>query len=502
MSVEQDEPSPTASRPSGGPPADKLVAGGALAGRPAAGGPPPEKPVASEPSPVSDEPVSPAATISDIPVFPPPASPGVAGTTVPDGFAAGTPPPGVPFQGGPAPGGPLPPGGLARRSAVRRKRAMIIAGAAVAAAALVAVGAMTVVGDGGSEKKAPRPTVAAPSTWSLEAGQQLTAAPGLRYDGTLTVAGKPVQARLRVTRTGMASGTLTAGQLKADVIAVDGVTYIKAGLAFWRDYAGEGARPDNFAGRWSKAPATVPGFDVPTLLAPKAIAGRLAKAPAKPPVEDVNGTRAYRIKTPGADYLITATVPYRLLGVWTAGRGDPRFTVTPLPDAAPVFAELRPRVAKLGGAADPALRFAPGKLSFVNCDQNTNGCTVSVPATLSAPDTTVPDGARAALYAAVVSKGRPLGSCAGSGDVPASRALVLRCTVTGRAWRTWMKAALEKPGPHPYEAQARVIGEAVAVTAVPDLLAMVDRERRKTKPPAARPPGQAGTQAEGEHPGP
>ncbi|MFD0685714.1 hypothetical protein [Actinomadura fibrosa] len=370
---------------------------------------------------------------------------------------------------------------------------MIIAG--VAAAAVVAVGVTAAVAftGGGSEAKKPKPTAAATSAWSREVRRVLASSPGLRYDGTMSVDGKPVQARLRVTRAGSASGTLTAGALKADVVAVDDVTYIKAGTAFWRDYVGETAHPENFAGRWSKAPAALPGFDVPDVLGPASIAARLAKAAADPSAEDVNGVRALKVRTRGADYLVSAAAPYRLLAVRTAGRGDPRFTVTEIPDAAPLFAEIRPRVAALGGAADPALHFTPGKLTFVNCDQNTNGCTVSVPATLASPEGAVPAGARAALRASIDTRGRPLGSCAASSPVPSDRSLTLRCTVQGRAWRTWMKAALDQPGAHPYEARARVVGEAVAAAEVPGLLAAIDKERAASR----RAPGASATPSAG-----
>ncbi|MUN42438.1 hypothetical protein [Actinomadura litoris] len=521
MSVEQDEPSSAAPRPTPAP-GDKLVAGGPASWRPVAGGPEPERPVAAEPAssapapsdtaPSEDAPAgeasAEAAAVEQAPAGQAPVgeAAGIADTTVPDGFAAPAvgvasatvtdvpvpevlapvspratvpdgfqptlPPPPLPPSPGAVPPGP---GG--------RPLKLIVAGAVAAAVVVAGVGALALTSGGGTEKEAPKKASPPPSSWALGAGRQLTSGPGLRYDGTLTVDGRPVQARLRVTRAGSASGTLTAGALKADVVAVDGVTYLRAPVAFWRDYAGETSHPDNYAGRWAKAPASLPGFDVPDVLGPKSIAGRLARAKPNPPTEDVNGVRAYRVKTDGADYLVTAAAPHALLAVRAAGPRGPRFTSAPLGDPVGLFSEVRARVAGLGGAADPGLRFAPGKLEFVNCNQNTNGCTVSVPAVLSSPEGDVPRGARAALRTAIVSKGRPLGSCTGSEPVPSGRRVELRCTVTGRPWRTWMKAALDKPGPHPYEAQARVVGEAVALADVPRLLAKIDKERGKKPKP-------------------
>ncbi|URN09075.1 hypothetical protein LUW74_40810 [Actinomadura madurae] len=300
----------------------------------------------------------------------------------------------------------------------RRARVLVVAGAAAVLAAAVAVTAGALAGGGEAPKKEPEATVsAAPPAWTVAAGRALTSGTGLRYDGTLTVNGQPVQAHLRVTPSGAVTGTFTAGLLKADVVAIDGDTYLKAAPAFWQTYAGGVAHPEYYAGRWSKAPASMPGFDVPDVLGPEAIAESLAKAPAEPPTENVNGVRAYRVKTPGAEYLLTAAAPHRLLAVRPAGQAGPRFTVAPVTAPATLFAELRPRVARLGGAADPGLRFTPGTLTFRNCDQNTNGCTVSVPATLASP--------------AGGGAGRGAGRAAGGDHVPGQAARVVHRVGSG-----------------------------------------------------------------------
>lgn len=392
-----------------------------------------------------------------------PGDPGMPGMAAPPGMAGMPLPPGI--------GGPPPHGGRLR------KRLATGAGVAVVVAAAATVAVVFISDDDGPGKPRPKASSTAPSAWALEAGRQLTSGAGFRYQGTLTAAnGRPVQADLQVTAAGSAVGTLTAGALSAEVVAAGGGTYIKAGTQFWREYAGESAHPDNYAGRWSKAPAAVPGFDVPDVLGAQAIAKTLTRAPAKPPTETVNGVRAYKIKTSAANYLVSSAAPYRLIAVQAAGADAARFGVADLPSPAALFARLRPRVKALAGAADPSLHFAPGKLAFVNCDQNTAGCTVRVPATLSSPDT-VPDGARAALHASITSRGTPLGSCTASAPVPSDRSSVLTCTVAGRAWRAWVKSALDHPGSYPYSAQARVVGEALTAADVRTLLAKLDKER-------------------------
>jgi hypothetical protein len=370
---------------------------------------------------------------------------------------------------------------------------MAVAGAAaVVVVAGVVVAAVAFGGEGEPAKKKVTPTVSAPPpAWTVEAGHRLTSGTGLRYDGTVTLKGQPVQAHVRVTPSGSATGRITAGTLTADVVAIDGTTYLKAGIDFWRAFAGETTHPEYYAGRWSKAPASVPGFDVPDVLAPESIAEALSKTSGNPPTEDVNGVRAYRIKTSAADYLITAVPPYRLLSVRGAGQNAPQFTAAPVAAPATLFTELRPRVAALGGAPDPTLDFRPGTLTFSNCDQNTNGCTVSLPATLTAPQGSVPDGARAALRADISSRGEALGSCKASGPVQADRSVVLRCTVTSKRWRNWMRKALDNPGSYPYTASARVVGEALDAEDVPKLLAQVDRERKAVLKPHPATPNPA-----------
>ncbi|MGH3240227.1 MAG: hypothetical protein ACRDNL_07590, partial [Spirillospora sp.] len=111
--------------------------------------------------------------------------------------------------------------------------------------------------------------------------------------------------------------------------------------------------------------------------------------------------------------------------------------------------------------------------------------------TLTTPQGAAPSGARAALRASITSQGRPLGSCTTSGPVPAAKELTLSCTVTGRQWRVWMRAALDNPGSYPYSATAHVVGEAVDAGDVPKLLALVDRERRAVVKPRPKPSGSS-----------
>ncbi|WP_395110823.1 hypothetical protein [Actinomadura sp. SCN-SB] len=364
-----------------------------------------------------------------------------------------------------------------------RRRPALVAGAVVVLLAAVVTFALLATSDdeGRRQGATAKPT---PPEWSQEAGRWLTSLPGLRYAGTMTLAGRPVQVRLTVTRAGLGTGRLTDGTVSADLVAIDGSTYVKGGTAFWRAYSGEAARAGSFAGRWAKVPSALSGLaDVSDILGPRSIATRLGSAGRWSTVK-VGTTPAYRVRTAEADYFVTTSAPYRLVRVRAAGQGRPQFAVSPLANTAAAFTELRPRVAALGGAGDPTLRFQPGKPDFVNCNDNMSGCTLSVDATLTSPRGTVPAGARAAMRATITAEGRTLGSCTGSAPVPAGRTVELRCKVTSPGWRSWLRVVRETPGPHPYEGYARVIGEAVAASDVDRLLDLVDREREQVISPS------------------
>jgi hypothetical protein len=381
----------------------------------------------------------------------------------------------------------------------RKSRAARVVVGCVGAVAVLAGGATAyVLVSGGEEsRKNNEPRADAPvAGWAVRAGRDMRAMAVVQYDGALRgEAGQSARLRLKVTRSGAATGRLSLGGRQFDVVTVGGDTYIKADTAFWRRYGTDSAHPENYAGRWSKAPESMPGLDVANVLAPESIARALVKASGKASLENVGGTPVYRVKTPKADYLVTRSAPYRLLRVQVAGNGDPALSVTRLTQPAPVFTELRPRVAALVGAADPSVRFRAGKLTFLNCNENVSGCTVSVPATMTVPESgPVPQGARAALRATITADGRTLGSCTGSGAVPANRSLVLRCTVRSAGWRAWMRQARDTPGEHAYEAQARVVGQALTAGEVGRLLARLDRERAALAP-ARRTTPSAGASA-------
>ncbi|MBA9001377.1 hypothetical protein [Thermomonospora cellulosilytica] len=354
----------------------------------------------------------------------------------------------------------------------------VIAGLAVTllVGALVALG--LVAGDGPDGATAGSRTSGGPSapSWSARAAARLAALPALRYTGTFTSNGRTVQAVLSVTRAGSAVGTLTMGGEQARLVTVDGATYLHGGPSFWAGATGPATRPEDFAGRWSKAPVTLLGFDPQDLLSPSAIARAVRGAPVTGSTGYVGDRLVHRVETRQGVYSVTLAEPHDLLQV--EGASNARFAVTAVADAAPVLAELRRRVAALGGARDPGVGFDHGELTFVNCNENVSGCTLQLPVSVRAPLVAgePAEAARAVLVATISADGRALGSCTGARSVEATGRAVLTCTVTSPGWRAWMRRARDTPGRHEYTAQARVIGEAVSPDRVRELLALVDRE--------------------------
>ncbi|HEX2313516.1 MAG TPA: hypothetical protein VHJ17_07290, partial [Thermomonospora sp.] len=327
--------------------------------------------------------------------------------------------------------------------------------------------------DSGTRPAAPR--------WTGKAAGRLGTLPALRYTGTFTSSGQPVRVRLTVTRAGSAVGTLTKGGVRAELVSVGGTTFLKGGPAYWTSAGGPTARPEDFAGRWSKAPATVLGFDVRAFLSPSSIADLVRKAPEEGSTGTVAGRPAHRVTTSLGAYWLSAAEPHELLRV--EGVSDTRLDVAPVPDAAPALAELRRRVAALGGARDPGVRFEPGRLEFVNCNENVSGCTVRLPVSTETPviadgtGTSAPPPVRAVMTATISADGRALGACTVTRSLGTARRGTLSCTVASSGWKSWMRRARDVPGRHEYTAQARVVAVAVPPDQVAALVAAVDRER-------------------------
>ncbi|RAY15232.1 hypothetical protein DPM19_10995 [Actinomadura craniellae] len=301
----------------------------------------------------------------------------------------------------------------------------------------------------------------------------LNATPGMNYTGTLSSAGDDMQVRLSMTKGGSGTGTLTASGRRIDVLVADGATYLRADSAFWRARPGTAATPGDFAGRWTKAPASALGFDLEDALAPAEIGRRLRPARPAARTENINGVPAFRVPTARGDHYFAAAAPHRLLRIRS---GTLRVDADPATDMSAVFPELRDRIRRLSGARDPAVRFqAQGKLQFSNCNNNVSGCTLKMTAASLSPG--AEGRVRAVMIGTITVGRRALGTCT-AGKPLTSTTVDLSCTVRSQGWQTWMQRARTTPGTHRYAAQARVVAEAVSAADVAALLARIDREER------------------------
>jgi hypothetical protein len=346
---------------------------------------------------------------------------------------------------------------------------------------IVAAGVAVAVSGGGDKKKKTTATESTSDTAGLagKAAQNLAAAPALRYSGSFSSGGATMQAQLSVTKAGSASGSITVGGDKADLVVVDGSTYLKAGKTFWRSHGGVTSNPEDYADRWSRAPSSTLDLDIKAILAPGSLVQRLQAAGPQPTsgTEDVNGAPATKVTTPDGDFYVSTSQPYKVLRVQSSGADTYQFDVAELSaaDVTALFTTLRGNVKKLTGALDPGVRFLPsGSLKFSNC--GSSGCTLkySVTSVSLSGDSSV----RAVLKATIRASNRDLGSCTDTRNVGSAKKLDLSCTVRSGGWKSWVRWARSTPGSHRYEAKARVVAEAVSVSDVNGLLAKIDQEQQ------------------------
>jgi hypothetical protein len=396
--------------------------------------------------------------------------------------------PGAPGYGG-TPGGPgtdsgwmpsYPPGPPAHKST---NKPLIIGGVAAGVIVLLVlvVGVIGLSGGGDDGDKTSPPTVAASNTGAAgasRAAQSLGAVPALRYNGSFSSGGDDFDAQLSVTKGGSATGTITVGGDRADLVSVDGDTYLKAPKAFWRDQGGVTTNPEDFAGRWAKAPDSAINLDIKNVLAASAVIRGLQGVSSYQPAggtQDVNGTPAVKVTGADAEYYISTANPPKLVRIVGTGTDTYQFDVSEVATAevGTLFQQLRDQVRALTGARDPSVRFLPtAKIKASNC--GLASCTMKLTVT-----TLSVGGGGSSFRAIMLGKitaggrtGRTLGTCSDSATTTAGKRLALSCTVRGGAWSSWVRGVR---GSASYYVQARTVAESGDVD---NLLSAVDREQQ------------------------
>jgi hypothetical protein len=402
------------------------------------------------------------------------------------GWAAGSPPGSA---AGSAPGSAWPPSPSypppsypPEQPPGRNNRPLIIGGIAggVVVLLVVVVAIIGMTGGGSRDGTTDPPTAAAGNDGAARANQAvqgLGAVPALRYSGTFSSGGEDFQAQLSVTKAGSATGTIKIGSATAGLVSVDGKTYLKAPRSFWRDQGGVTANPEDFAGRWARAPESAFNLDIKNVLAAGAIIQGLRGVGTSQPAagtENVNGTPAVKVTGTDAEYYLSTANPPKLLRIAGVGTNSYQFDVTEVAptEVATLFQQLREEVRALAGARDPSVRFLPAaKIKTSNCGPSS--CTMKLTVT------TVSIGGGSRFRAVMLGKitqggpaGRTLGTCTDRVSSSSGRRISMSCTVRGGAWSAWVRGIR---GSAKYYVQARTVAEAVDASA---LLSAVDQEQR------------------------
>jgi hypothetical protein len=229
--------------------------------------------------------------------------------------------------------------GRLRRTALRAVTALL--------ATAPAAGCTVQVAGSGTVQPAPPATARGAAYLAM---LTLSAASAVHYRGSFDDQGDTVGLDATVTSAGEATGALTTGGHRIELLVLQGVTYLRAPEAFWTSGGGSSnGVTRRYAANWVRVPATVFGLDVGTVLAPGALAR--SQRPVLPgiaaghvgdlPRATAGGVRTVRIDAQGTDYQVSADQPYRLLRLATP--------------AVPRFAPGQHRV-----PAPPPARVAPG----------------------------------------------------------------------------------------------------------------------------------------------
>ncbi len=322
------------------------------------------------------------------------------------------------------------------------------------------------------------PVFAAARTAIVELGK----APGLRYRGD--------SVDVRVTGAGEAVGTISHGGRRAELLVVDGGTYVRGGKEIW----GGDDRADAFAGRWVASNDDVG----PPVLTPEKLAAGLTEqfvtghAPAPvsgPPAESTIGDmRAWRLSVAGGDLYVSVAEPHRVLRVDAPLEGE-RVRLDVTPETEDSLADV------LSGVGAGAIALAASgaydarvRISFVgalSAPCGANGCKVSAVVRNDSASAAVD----VVLTSKVTSGNGLLASCASvAKPIAAGRTAPLACQAGGARWQTFYQRAT-RPSSAPKTTPYLVRAVAVA-TAKPPASATCSVETsvtRKAKPMAACP---------------
>jgi hypothetical protein len=315
---------------------------------------------------------------------------------------------------------------------------------------------------------------------------------------------------LTVLKGGQATGTVSLGGLKIDVLRIDERTYVKM-PAMMLPGGGEG----DLANRWITGGAGTTALVAGSVTTPAALGRQLSEAveqtgsfPAVTDTVDDDGTRAWRATTPAGVLTVSADSPHRVLrlvpavsaprlpafpslpplpsfpsrpslrpppglpdlpgGFLRAKLTPPRRAPAalgaltfPAPDVEKTYGTLIDRARQLTDAVDTSYRFdLKGKASFRRCGPGS--CTVAqtVTNTFSSKNVEAPSSIAVDVTVTMTGDGRPVGGCRTARTVKVNATAALSCTNVSPAWSAFYVRARTTRGTHIYAAQVRVMAKA------------------------------------------
>lgn len=262
--------------------------------------------------------------------------------------------------------------------------------------------------------------------------------PVVSYDGTVPGSATSGDAKLTVSKSGAATGSVDLDGKNVDVYEAGGTTLIKSDKSYWQDKPGGETTADQYAGKWVKSTADDGiGFDPAQTLKPDAIAQRLQALLSwvgTPAPDKVGDDQALRVPVLGGNLYVTPKAPYRLLKIdvpallspgGQGGATGKGVRLTHLdPDAVDKFYDDL-EGEDLGGALDSAVTFIPSGGGKLEC--KTGGlCTATINFTTSTSDSSL-DKVTANLNVTMSASGLPTKKCSASKSVPASGSSSMSC---------------------------------------------------------------------------
>jgi hypothetical protein len=378
---------------------------------------------------------------------------------------------------GPSPQGYAPQGPYSPPA--KRNTGLIVAILGAGAAILILIAAVGYVMLKPDDPKTPAVT---PQAKAAAAVASLKSSPGLHYTGTIEAGGEPVQADLSVTRSGSIDGSLTIGGEVVDLIMVDGTAYVKAPSAYWRNQPGASAAPQDFADRWSRAPASIADLDLDNLLTPAVMSDSLGKSqpllgpsgsPDPASAQVVGSQRTITLDGTYGQFYVSELAPYKLLRVKSDSN---QLDVAELPatEVDGLFTTLKDKVKDLAGALDPDASVAATQPKNVRC--SVSSCTIEARATRSN------SGKVRLILKGVIHgdtrTGKILGTCEDTETLDSGKSVTLSCKISGGAWSKWARAIKPGKSGRYYLGGTRVTAEAVSKGDITKLTEALEQEQQ------------------------